>query len=376
MPPTNNIKLSERITAAPARGPRNVMIDCAKGIGIMLIVLMHIKPFNLAFPHATNLLFSCVVSFFFFLSGVTFSLGDRNIWRIAKQRADGLLKPCLVVLFVLGLARIAGGRASIEETVLTLTYLSGFSLPWPPLWFLPHLWLVSVFCAALLIYCKPMRESKVSQALILMAMLIVGYGAINAFSSVIANGQCEKITSFQPALLECGLPFSADLLLLSSAFFISGHLFAAHVKALSANLPRLIASLVLLLVAGMWLTEPIDLNARLYPYLVLTPVAAFLGTYVLLQVAAFATKVKIIAAPLSYCGNASLFILIFHTPILAWLLFHLPLWISSPLLVSVLAFVVPIVVCIGICYAVQHNRLLAPFMLPRKTKSVGAATAG
>lgn len=357
-----------------ARGaPRNRMIDCAKGIGILLIILMHLSPFGAAFPTVSNVLFACVVLFFFCLSGVTFSIGDGNVWRIMRQRADGLLKPCLVVLFFLGIARIAGGRASLEELLLSLTYLTGFTSQWPPLWFLPHLWIVSVFSAALLIHGGPLFDRKWRQVLTLLVMLGLGYCAINWVSSTLQNPSCSKITHFQGTLLECGLPLSADMLMLTSAFFIGGHLLATRLKTLNGSLPKLMMTAALLYGCGFFLKDRVDLNSRLYPYLVLTPLVALLGSYFILQLAYYSSKIKWLAEPLSYCGNASLFILIFHTPVLAWMLYHLPQWIASPLLVDILSFVIPVLSSVALYAMFQRNKFLAPFLLPIKRRPAQTA---
>lgn len=357
-------------TKSPAR---NLMIDCAKGIGILLIILMHLAPFGVAFPTLTNVLFACVVLFFFGLSGVTFSLGDGDLRRIMKQRADGLLKPCLVVLFFLGVARIAGGRASIEEMLVSLTYLTGFTSQWPPLWFLPHLWLVSVFSAALLIYCKPLFEGKSRQALTLLIMLLLGYSTINLFFSTLENPSCGKVSHFQGALLQCGLPFSADMLMLTSAFFLGGHLLAARLKTLTSGLTKVLLTGALLWGCSLLLKDRVDLNSRLYPYWALTPLIAMIGSYFILQLAYYSSKIRWLAEPLSYCGNASLFILIFHTPILAWMLYHLPQWIPSPFLVDTLSFAIPILGSLALYAMFKRNKFLAAFMLPFRKRSAQIA---
>lgn len=358
---------------APKSTARNLMIDCAKGIGILLIILMHMSPFGAAFPTVSNVLFACVVLFFFGLSGVTFSLGDGNLWRIMGQRADGLLKPCLVVLFFLGIVRLAGGRASIEEMLVSLTYLTGFTSQWPPLWFLPHLWIVSVFSAALLIYGKPLFERKWRQVLTLLVMLALGYCTINWVYSTVQNPSCSKIIHFKGGLVECGLPLSADMLMLTSAFFLGGHLLAKRLKTLSGNFTRLILTGALLYGCSFFLKDRVDLNSRLYPYLVLTPLIALLGSYFILQLAYYSSKIRWLAEPLSYCGNASLFILIFHTPVLAWMLYHLPQWIASPLVVDFLSFAIPVLSSVALYAMFRRNRFLAAFLLPIRRRSAQTA---
>jgi xanthine/uracil/vitamin C permease (AzgA family) len=73
---------------------------------------------------------------------------------------------------------------------------------------------------------------------------------------------------------------------------------------------------------------------------------------------------------LGYFGRTSLFILIFHAPILYWILRNLPKWLDSPLWVGIAAFVMPIVLSLAVYYICRRSALLSVLMFPLKPKRV------
>jgi polysaccharide biosynthesis protein PslL len=84
---------------------RNLTVDVAKGIGIILVVLGH----NWIVLHEKNDLFRVIFSFhvplFFFISGLF--LKDREgIKDFLISKSDSLLKPYFVVLIFIGLPKV------------------------------------------------------------------------------------------------------------------------------------------------------------------------------------------------------------------------------------------------------------------------------
>lgn len=358
--------------SASAAKSRNVMIDCAKGVGILLIVLMHNGPFSKALPAVSDGLFACVVSFFFFLSGVTFSLGDGDLKRIAREKADALLKPCLVVILLIGLAKLVVGKASVETLALSMTYLAGFTIPWPPLWFIPHLWLVCVFSAIVIINFRKLLQSRLALLIFFVVFSALGFYLINAFTSFKVNPACMKQTLFSTGLLDCGLPFSADLLFISSSFFLVGYFLSAKIKALKEN--HLLAGLSILAIVGLCILFPLklDINIRLYPYMFVGPLKAAAGIMALLYVALYISKWAPARRAFSYCGKASLFILIFHSPVVFGLGALMYKFTGSDLLVGVAIFIVPTLCSLALYHLCQLNRFSRLLMLPIKKTRPGA----
>ena len=128
---------------------RVVNVDIARGLGIAAVVLGH----NWIVLNDRGELFRIIYSFhlplFLFLSGVFLD------WRVEwleffYSKAESLVKPYFVVLlFALSIKYVLSylkGEAEGEWLdVVKIAYGTGSVIPWSPLWFLPNLFLASVF---------------------------------------------------------------------------------------------------------------------------------------------------------------------------------------------------------------------------------------
>lgn len=355
---------------APAK-PRLLLIDIAKGFGILLIVLGHNPIFNHSFGFFSEALASFRIPFFFFVSGVTLSLSGRSVKNIAIKRADAWLKPFIVVVTLLGSLKILVGAGTLQGIMVGLVFATGFTLIWPALWFLPHLWLVYTFCTWLLVNFKPMFDTLAGRSLVLLTFAVLGYFSIDSFSDPISHPICDKQLVFSRHLFECGLPFSADLLFVTAFYFLLGHFVSAAVKRFAPSPLKVIAVFIAFIVLCLNSSAPVDLNYRLYEDLLLSPLQAICGILLMLSVCYYCAMNRYIAASISYFSRVSLFILLFHTPFLSWIVYHLPKWIESQLIVGILAFVIPIAISVAIYYLVQRTRIFAPLMLPVKMPLLG-----
>lgn len=350
--------------------PKIAMISVAKGFGILLIVLGHNTIFSNEFGFLSEVLAAFRIPFFFFMSGVTFSIARRTLPQIALQRADAWLKPCAVVLIVIGALKIALGVGTPEGLLLSLTFATGFTFAWPPLWFLPHLWLVYVFTAALLIKCEGLINTLRKRIFLLMCFGLGGYYLLHMFSTPLDNPSCTKQLIFTMRLFECGLPYSADLLLVTALYFLIGHFLSDAVKRFKPRKREMIFSLVGLLVLCQQFPLSLDLNAREYQDLLVSPFQAFFGIFAMLGLCYYCAKNTALTRIIGYFGKTSLFILLFHAPILYWILRNFPRWIDSSIVVGVAAFVLPIGISVVIYYICRNNPLLSTLMFPIKPKRV------
>lgn len=346
--------------------PRHSLIDVAKGMGICLIVIGHNTLFDLYFGLISDVLAAFRTPFFFFISGVTLSLTRRS-WRSAVLlRADAWLKPCLVVIVALGLMKIMLGKSSFEGLLTSAVYATGFTYSWPPLWFLPHMWLVYACCFAVLIKGQSCLTSRWAQAGCFIVMTLVGYFWLQLFNSPREALVCEAQSTLTPNLFTCGLPFSADLLLVTSSFFLLGYFFSRNVKHF-----RAMPSLALAALGGLVALELIfklrtDLNHREYNGILVSPAQALLGIFVMLHVCDALSRWRGAVRVLSYLGRISLFVLIFHSPVVYMITRNGPRLIDSDAVVGVLAFVVPILFSALVHYACQRHRISRALMLPYK----------
>jgi len=343
------------------------MVDIAKGIGILLIVLGHNPHFARNFQPFAELLAAFRLPFFFFISGTLFSVGKKTLSEVAVERADAWLKPVAVVTLVAGFIGIMLGRSTIEATVLSIVYATGFTLMWPALWFLPHLWLLYVFSTWLLRTFKSIGERRWIATLLVIAMISINHLILQHFDGPMDNPACRNISTFGTTLLSCGLPFSADLIFMTAGFFLMGYFMSAETKTFQINGRLLLVALTLMSFFQWFFDANVNLNYRRYDDLFICTAQAICGIYIMLCLCKVLTRSSLATAVLSYCGRASLFILLFHTPILGQINHTLPRFISSPALVGIAAFVLPILLSIIFWNICKRVGLLSLLLLPAKS---------
>lgn len=364
-------------TTKPSTKPRLALIDVAKGLGILLIVLGHNPIFSSTNHGFADLLSSFRLPFFFFISGTLFSYGKKSLGRVAFDRADAWLKPTAVVVIAFGLTRVLAGQAGPEPMLLGLLFATGFTLTWTPMWFLPHLWLLYVFATVLMTYGHALVNTGLKRAVGLCLMGLLGYGCLQLFDSGLTNSACLHNSQFDMNLFDCGLPFSADLLLITTTYFLAGYFVSAQVKAFQPN--YLFGALTLAVLLGLHggFGYTVDFNTRRYDHVLISTIQAMAGIYTMLCLCSLLTHSARALAFFSYFGRASLFILIFH----AWLTYKLfvvlPRYLEWPWLVAVIMYLVSLMVPIVLWELAKRNKVMSMLMLPRKQKAaLGAVPVG
>lgn len=352
---------------APASTPtktRIVMIDIAKGLGILLIVLGHNRIFAHSDVGFADFLRSFRLPFFFFVSGVTFSIVNRSLSDLALARADAWLKPFAMTVLIAGGLKILVGKATLESVLLGLVFGAGFTLVWTATWFLPHLWLLYVSSAALLKYGQRLVASWPRRIALLIAFATVGYAFMDSFNTVLEDPSCRQKTSFDMSLFNCGLPFSADILLLTICFFLLGHFLSANVKSFRANLFVMTLCFAVLLGLHLAFGYRVDFNMRRYDSLLVSTVQALSGIYVMLCLCCLLAESAAIARIVTYLGRGSLFILLFHMPIQYRVTDTLILKMGPGWLVGLIGFAIALGVPLLLWEVCKRNRWLALMFLP------------
>ena len=121
-------------------------IDIARGIGILLVVLGH-NDFALVSPFAYKVIYSFHMPLFFFLSGY-FINPSVGFWEFIKKRFNSLLKPYLFTIFMIYFVSVSFEKMGFQTAIFRITkslYGSGYYIDWVQLWFLPHLFVVSLY---------------------------------------------------------------------------------------------------------------------------------------------------------------------------------------------------------------------------------------
>ena len=288
-------------------------MDIARGIGILLVVLGH-NDFEVLSLFARQIIYSFHIPLFFFLSGyfVNTSISFLDYF---KKRFNGLLKPFLFTLFLIYFTSISfekmGFNTAISRIVKSL-YGTGHYIDWVQLWFLPHLFVVSLYAFLFITLAGRLKNRWLTWGLLLVT-LAIGLRFLHTFYPF-------ALPVFGKEYELWGLPFSLDLVLLSGFFFILGN------EVRQASSERTFDNLFLLVGAGIGLfllnylfPYLIDFNIRQYDSFLVNTTEAILG---ILFILALSRQIELhtirLASVFKYLGSISLIILLFHVPIQAF----------------------------------------------------------
>ncbi|MGZ9166457.1 MAG: acyltransferase family protein [Anaerolineales bacterium] len=288
-------------------------LDIAKGIGILLVVLGH-NDFEVISLFVQRLIYSFHMPLFFFLSGYFINTAV-PFFDFFKKRFNALLKPFLFTIFLIYFTSVSfekmGFNMAITRTVKSL-YGSGHYLDWVQLWFLPHLFAVSLYAFLFITLVSKLRNRWVTWG-ILLATLAIAVPFLNAFYPFTISIPGKEYELF-------GLPFSLDLVLVSGFFFILGNeIRQVTTEKTFDNWLLLAATGAVVLILNILFPYEIDFNTRLYESLLVNTTEAILGILFILglarQIELHTTR---LASFFKYLGNISLIILLFHVPMQAF----------------------------------------------------------
>ena len=283
---------------------RYTQIDIAKGIGILSIVLGHNYVVVQENEELFNVLFSFHVPLFFFLSGL-FMKFNNDLRSYTFKKLDSYLKPYFVTLILLGVVIAQFEGINLVKYFVGIVYGTGPGLPvgWVQLWFLPHLFAVSVLSYLCCSYTNLMSETFLFKAIFLVIILSMGFLGITYFWNIPVPGTHTILP---------GLPFSIDLILLSSVYFLLGSFLKQDVLSMDFNWLMLVFVAVIFAFIHFRFNYTINLNMRRYDHIFISTITALIGIYLVISVSIMLKGTPIISKLLSYIGSASLFILIFH----------------------------------------------------------------
>ncbi len=273
---------------------RNRTIDAAKGLGILLVVLGHsrLAPDGGALH---RVIFSFHVPLFFVLSGVFLQVED-GLLPAARTRAAALLAPYFAVSLAVGAVRLPRMMASPEGEVARFAagvlHGTGASIPWAPLWFLPHLFLASLCALALA------KLARRPACMLAAAALLIAFGGATLGAVPVP-----------------GLPWSADLLPVTVGFVLLGNALGPWVgRGPGWRVAGIAAAGFAVLHLGF--DMGMDLNRRLYGTVPAATLAALLGIVLSLGLASALAATRAGAA-LAWLGARTMPVLLFHWFLLA-----------------------------------------------------------
>ena len=233
--------------------------------------------------------------------------------RFLQARASVLLKPYFVILILIGVLKILKaamlgslGQQHIDYFI-GIIYGTGSTIAWPPMWFLPHLFVTSTVSLIILKAIAAKTESKAWLVLSASVLLLVGICFIGAFwRPGVNNTNVVKVSGLP------GLPWSVDLIPITSALIIFGFLLGERIKSMTFSTTNFAISIVIFSCLHFFFNETIDLNSRVYGATLISTTQAIMGIYITISVASFLQRYPSFRKSLGYIGSGSLFILIFH----------------------------------------------------------------
>jgi fucose 4-O-acetylase-like acetyltransferase len=197
---------------------RNVWVDYAKAIGIILVVYGHVARgvFNAGLPMdeaefvlVDSIIYSFHMPLFFFLSGLFFfdSLQKRGRGGLIVNKVDTIVYPFIVWsllqgLFEVGMSNYTNGQVTLVEV---------FSLLWMPraqFWFLYALFLVFVVCTFL--YARADRRYFLP--------FVVLFGVLFVFQQELTVNQMTRFILGNTVFFALGVWFNEV-----KAFFLARH---------------------------------------------------------------------------------------------------------------------------------------------------------
>jgi len=285
-------------------------IDIARGIGILLVVMGH-NDFGAVSPFLYKLIYSFHMPLFFFLSGYFLNTAI-GFWQFLKKRFNSLLKPYFFTIFLIYFFSISFGRVSFQTAIGRIVkslYGAGYYLDWVQLWFLPHLFAVSLY--AFFFYKTVGRiNNRLVRWLILLLTLFIASIYLHSFFPF-------NISVLGKGYQLFGLPYSLDLILLSGFFFILGsETRTFQSEGLFSNIFFFFITGAALILLNIFFPARIDFNTRVYESFLINTVEAVLG---ILFILALSRQIDLRSTKLGsffkYFGKISLIILIFHVPI-------------------------------------------------------------
>jgi fucose 4-O-acetylase-like acetyltransferase len=289
------------------------VLDIARGIGILLVVLGH-NDFGAISPFFHQVIYSFHIPLFFFLSGY-FINTTQPFFDYFKKRFHAVLKPYLFTIFLIYFASVSFEKMGFQTAlgrILKSLYGSGYYIDWVALWFLPHLFVVSLYAFLFISLVSRLRNRWVTWG-ILLVTLVVSTLILRIFYPF-------SISIFGKEYELYGLPFSLDLVLLSGFFFLVGNEVrqAAPEKNFD-NLFLLIGTGIGLILLNALFPDRVDIAVRVYESPLVNTAEAVLGILFVLAVSRqIENHAQRLGSLFKYLSNISLIILLFHVPIQAF----------------------------------------------------------
>lgn len=349
-------------------------VDMARGICILLVALGHnvvLMPHDAAFNHWLG---TFRMPLLFLIAG-TFFQPHMPLGQLARVKADALLKPFVIMALLHAPLRIALWHVPPIEFGMGVLSASGNYLPWLyALWFLPHLWLVFLLAWLLHHGQQRLKLETPERLMVTATLLAIGFVILPWF-------WMKPVEVLGQHFMLKGLPFSADLLPISTSFFLLGYMVRKTFHQMRFRWTTMVLALAVFAWTHALYRPEVGLFDRQYSHLFACTAAALSGIAVMLELAAWLTRFQAASSFISYCGINSLFILMFHSPIQSTVMSVLDRGMGpGSALAAWLAYVICIASSLMLARLIRRHWWLGILFLPvrsvHRPASRGAPEAG
>lgn len=251
-----------------------------------------------------NIIFSFHIPLFFFLSGLFFN-PDKTFKSTVKDKFDSLLKPYFVTLIAVGVITIMNSGQNFMIYCIKMVYGNGRTIQWAPLWFVTHLFAIACFSWILMNFDVVRIKKSGVRSLLLIVLFLFGVSTIDFFWQI-------PIELFGRVYTLPGLPFSIDIILITTFFYLLGFFVSKHVLNFTPNLLFVFIALGVFVGCHCFFDKTIDFNMRLYDGYIIPTIEAFCGIYLSVSFSYFISKSARASVFFSTLGASSFIILLFH----------------------------------------------------------------
>jgi len=348
---------------------RIVYLDIAKGIGILLVVMAHNDLALVSIP-LYRFIYSFHMPLFFFLSGYFLDSG-LPVFTFFGKRFNSILKPYLFTILLIYTTSVSFSNMSFKTALGRIgkaMYASGLYIDWVQLWFLPSLFVTSLFAFLLQRLLLRRIHNRWMRWLLLLGVAAVGVYFLEAFYPYALSLFGKQYQLF-------GLPYSLDLVLLTGFYYLLGseirqcasnRMFSNHWFTLGTG--------GILVLTAFLIPQTIDLNTRLFPLFFVNTTRAILGILFTFSLSKLIeSRSALLASPLAYIGQASLFILIFHVPIQEFWNNKILQVTGSQIVATVVAFLVSVGLSLAFYSIFVEQNPIALYLYGRKSSTAPKA---
>lgn len=287
-------------------------IDIAKSFTLILVCAYHAYPVHDEMLLEFNRFCAAFrMPMFFFMSGVFVNLG-RNFQKDCCVKFDGMIKPyfvasamMLVTMFVslqMGVEKVTWDRFTVN--IFAVFTGDPIHLFWAPLWFLPHLFLVSVVGG---VSVRHVSGSRLHVMVMMLTLCMVFAIAEMLRKPSVFGGEFgfSIVNDFDH------LPYAVSSLPVSLLFYLMGYYFKKQVVDFKLNVILIAFSLIVLICLPYSHMKVVLATGDFYPEMeaILRAVA---GIYLMVFVAYSFSKMRGASLVFLWVGQASLFVYIFH----------------------------------------------------------------